>query len=416
MPVIEFEHVSKVYRPGAGQTSLRGAISDAATRALRRSPRVSPNDLLWALNDISFKVHAGEITGIIGHNGAGKSTILKLLARVTSPTSGQISTKGRVAALIELGAGFHPDLTGRQNVFLNGVILGLKRREVEAAFSSIVEFAGLERFIDVPVKRYSSGMYLRLAFAIAIHVKADLLLVDEVLSVGDASFQQKCLERMKEMNRSGVTILFVSHDLWSVSTFCRRAILLRAGRLHAQGDPDEVVQAYRRQDKEDLLQKMSSVSMEEEDRNQNEDSLASTSLEVVISRIQLLDQDGRPQNAFQPEDVLMIRVHTFAPQPIAAPVFLIRIRRPDGLVCCELVSRDEVVNWPPLAGESVAEVCIGPLQLVPDVYSVEVMIADNLQPILYGHSSGPRFQVNGILESSDRSGVFKPGVQWYPPR
>ncbi len=416
MPVIKFEHVSKVYRPGAGQTSLRGAISDAAARALRRKPESSPNDVLWALNEISFDVNGGEITGVIGHNGAGKSTILKLLARVTSPTSGHIRTKGRVAALIELGAGFHPDLTGRQNVFLNGVILGLKRREVAAAFSSIVDFAGLERFIDVPVKRYSSGMYLRLAFAIAIHVKADLLLVDEVLSVGDAAFQQKCLERMRDMNRRGVTILFVSHDLWSVSTFCRRAILLRAGRIQAEGEPDEVVQAYRRQDKEDLLQRMSTASMEDEDQNRIDDALLSPGLEVLISQIELLDQEGHPKNAYQPEEALLIRVHAFAPQPIDAPVFLVRIRRPDGLVCCELVSRDEVENWPSLAGESVVEVCIGPLQLVPDVYSVEVIIADNLQPILYGHSSGTRFQVNGILESSDRSGVFKPEVQWYPPR
>jgi len=198
MAVIEFEHVSKAYRLGASRTSLREAISQIGHKLFSRSGAQTNNQLFWALNDVSFKVEQGEVLGIIGHNGAGKSTILKLLSKVAYPTSGQIRTQGRMAALIELGAGFHPDLSGRENVYLNGSILGLKRQEIDAQFSSIVEFAGLEKFIDTPVKRYSSGMYVRLAFAVAAHVRADLLLVDEVLSVGDMAFQQRCMAKMNE--------------------------------------------------------------------------------------------------------------------------------------------------------------------------------------------------------------------------
>jgi lipopolysaccharide transport system ATP-binding protein len=253
MAVIEFEHVSKAYRLGASRTSLRETITQIPRKLFSHNGARTDDQLLWALDDVSFRVERGEVLGIIGPNGAGKSTMLKLLSKVTFPTRGHIRTQGRMAALIELGAGFHPDLSGRENVYLNGSILGLTRQEIDTQFSDIVEFAGLERFIDTPVKRYSSGMYVRLAFAVAAHVKADLLLIDEVLSVGDMAFQQRCMEKMNELRDSGTTIVFVSHNLWNVEVFCRRALLLRAGRIVAKGNPAEVIGIYRRQEREDLL-------------------------------------------------------------------------------------------------------------------------------------------------------------------
>ena len=198
----------------------------------------------WALRDVSFEVGRGETLGLIGHNGAGKSTILKLLSQITTPTEGEIRLAGRVAALIEVGSGFHPELTGRENVFLSGSILGMKRREIQAKFDRIVQFSGVADFIDTPVKWYSSGMYVRLGFAVAAHLEPDILLVDEVLAVGDAAFQAQCIERLNELRRSGMTMMFISHDLVSIEKLCDRAALMERGRLVASGAPQEVVAAY----------------------------------------------------------------------------------------------------------------------------------------------------------------------------
>ena len=199
---------------------------------------------LWALKDVSFDVQHGEIVGIIGRNGAGKSTLLKILSRITDPTEGEIEIKGRVGSLLEVGTGFHPELTGRENIFLNGAILGMKRAEIAARFDEIIAFAGTEKFLDTPVKYYSSGMYMRLAFAIAAHLEPEILVIDEVLAVGDAEFQKKCLGKMGDVARSGRTVLFVSHNLAAVNSLCRRAIWLNEGRALLDGPAPEVVQSY----------------------------------------------------------------------------------------------------------------------------------------------------------------------------
>ena len=209
-------------------------------RGLRRQPR----DSFWALRDVDFEVATGETLGIIGHNGAGKSTLLKLLSRVTPPTTGEVTLRGRVGALLEVGTGFHPELTGRENVFLNGAILGMRRAEIAAKFDEIVEFAEVQRFIDTPVKRYSSGMYLRLAFAVAAHLEPDVLIVDEVLSVGDLAFQEKCLGRMEKVAGEGRTVLFVSHNLSAVGNLCPRSILLSGGRKVVEGPTAAVIDRY----------------------------------------------------------------------------------------------------------------------------------------------------------------------------
>jgi ABC-type polysaccharide/polyol phosphate transport system ATPase subunit len=242
MAVIEFEDVRKAYRLGLGQSSLREAFPGMLQRLAGRRSK-SSTQVLWALDGVSFQVEKGEALALIGRNGAGKTTMLKLLSRVTRPTSGNVHVRGRLSALIELGAGFHPDLTGRENVYLNGVILGLRRAEIDQRFDSIVDFSGIERFIDTPVKRYSSGMYVRLGFAVAIHVNPEILLVDEVLAVGDLEFQRKCLRAMRQ-RLGDITVVFVSHNLAAVNAVCQRAIWLEQGAIRAQGTTNDVVEAY----------------------------------------------------------------------------------------------------------------------------------------------------------------------------
>lgn len=241
--MVRFERVSKRFRLGESHDSLRDLLTAGLRRIVGRDPAPS-RDTFWALRDVDFRVERGESVGVIGPNGAGKSTVLKLLSNVLRPDAGRISVRGRLAALIEVGAGFHGDLTGRENIFLNGAILGMSRRETRTKFDAIVAFAGLEQFIDTPVKRYSSGMYARLGFSIASHVEPDVLLVDEVLSVGDAVFRLRCMDRMRRLVRGGTTLVFVTHDLDQMQSICPRAIVLDKGRVAFAGSSKEAVAAY----------------------------------------------------------------------------------------------------------------------------------------------------------------------------
>ncbi|HEY9225562.1 MAG TPA: ABC transporter ATP-binding protein [Gemmatimonadaceae bacterium] len=244
--VLIMEHVAKKFRRGEIHDSLRDLIPAVVGRITgrRRSAAALGAKEFWALQDISFQVRRGEAIGIIGANGAGKSTILKLLTGILAPTQGTIAVRGRLSALIEVGAGFHPDLTGRENVYLNGTILGMTRAEIKRKLDAIVDFAGIPEFLDTPVKRYSSGMYARLGFSVAAHVEPDVLIVDEALSVGDHLFQQKCIDRMHQIATGGTTVLFVSHNLHAVSELCPRSILLEKGRMIANGPTNEVIQEY----------------------------------------------------------------------------------------------------------------------------------------------------------------------------
>ncbi len=245
-PIIELHGISKKYRLGRiGATSIRDSLERSWNR-LRRSNGNDPaaQGDFWALRDLSFTIEAGEIVGLIGQNGAGKSTLLKVLSRITEPTRGEAIIRGRAASLLEVGTGFHPDLSGRENIFLNGAMLGMRTKEIRAKFDEIVAFSEVEDFIDTPVKRYSSGMYVRLAFAVAAHLEPEILLVDEVLAVGDASFQKKCLGKMGDVARQGRTVLFVSHNMASIIALCQRAIHLDAGTLVADGPTREIVRSY----------------------------------------------------------------------------------------------------------------------------------------------------------------------------
>ncbi len=248
-PIIHVEHVGKQYRIGGrrASTTFRDAVTERMRRPLRwlaRRAAAEERPRIWALRDVSFDVSPGEMVGIVGANGAGKSTLLKILSRITPPTTGHIDVYGRVASLLEIGTGFHPELTGRENVYLNGAILGMHRAEIDRHFADIVAFAGVERFLDTPVKHYSSGMYLRLAFAIAAHLRPDILLIDEVLAVGDVEFQRKCLGRMGDVANEGRTILFVSHNMTIINQLCTRVLLLAGGAVVRDGKPSEVVAEY----------------------------------------------------------------------------------------------------------------------------------------------------------------------------
>jgi lipopolysaccharide transport system ATP-binding protein len=250
-PIIEVRDISKRYRIGtraAPYGTLRDAIAGGVRAPFRRirggAHGGTQADTLWALRDVNFEVTPGEAVGIIGHNGAGKSTLLKVLSRITEPTSGRISLYGRVVSLLEVGTGFHPELTGRENVFLNGAILGMRKVEIDKKFDEIVAFSEMERFLDTPVKHYSSGMYTRLAFAVAAHLEPEILVIDEVLAVGDANFQKKCLDKMENVGRQGRTVLFVSHNMPAIIRLCPRAILMKEGRVAMDGPAHKVSAAY----------------------------------------------------------------------------------------------------------------------------------------------------------------------------
>jgi lipopolysaccharide transport system ATP-binding protein len=251
--VIQIENISKRYRirherDHHGQyRTLRDTLAEMATMPLRRWQRetvAQSREDFWALKDVSFNIEQGEVIGIIGRNGAGKSTLLKILSRITKPTSGHAVVRGRLGTLLEVGTGFHPELTGRENIFLNGSILGMTRREIQKQFDAIVDFSGVEKFLDTPVKRYSSGMYVRLAFAVAAHLNPEILIIDEVLAVGDAEFQKKCLEKMKNVASSGRTILFVTHNMATMQALCTRGVVFNAGKVAAIGSVAECVDTY----------------------------------------------------------------------------------------------------------------------------------------------------------------------------
>ena len=258
--VIRVEHIGKRYRIGASAQAIRqyntlhhalrwrvNFLRQRISRALRglEPPTLPPSPYeFWALKDVSFEVKRGDAVGIVGHNGSGKSTLLKIASRITEPTTGFIDIYGRVTSLLEVGTGFHPELTGRENIFLNGAILGMLKAEITRKFDEIVAFSEIEQFLDTPVKHYSSGMYVRLAFAVAAHMEPDILILDEVLAVGDAAFQKKCLAKMHQVAGEGRTVLFVSHSIAAITAFCTRAILLNRGELEFAGSTDEVARYY----------------------------------------------------------------------------------------------------------------------------------------------------------------------------
>jgi len=290
---IRVENLSKRYRIGRREKYL--TLSEVLTRSFTAPFRLfrrnehssdtnhqSQDNYIWALKDVSFEVKRGEVVGIIGRNGAGKSTLLKILARITDPTEGYAEVRGRVGSLLEVGTGFHPELTGRENIYLSGAVLGMKKKEIDKKFYEIVAFAELEKFIDTPVKHYSSGMYVRLAFAVAAHLDPEILLVDEVLAVGDVAFQRKCLGKMENVAKEGRTVLFVSHNMAAIASLCSKAILLESGKLTKEGEVSKVIENY-----------ISSLSMSSENLTVHQRQDRKGSGRVRITDVYLIDQNGR---------------------------------------------------------------------------------------------------------------------------
>jgi lipopolysaccharide transport system ATP-binding protein len=332
-PVVTFEHVWKKFRRGERHDSLRDLIPAVARRLVRRRREIEQTEF-WALRDVTFSVAPGEALGIIGPNGAGKSTTLKLLTRILKPTRGHCAVRGRIGALIEVAAGFHPDLTGRENIYLQGAIMGMRQAEITNRLDQIIDFAGVNEFIDTPVKRYSSGMHARLGFSVAAHLDPDVLLIDEVLSVGDMAFQQRCIERMEAFKRDGVTIIFISHNLQAVRNLCETALYLH-GSVQALGPAPDVIQHY--------IQGTSG------------DRAAPTDAAVQVEEAQLLDTGGRPAAVVAPGSPLTLRV-TYAARAAITDLTLgfLTYRSIDGLVVYSDNVRGEEIGLHSLSpGEQV---------------------------------------------------------------
>jgi ABC-type polysaccharide/polyol phosphate transport system ATPase subunit len=405
MDAVTFEGVSKRYRLGLTRTSLPSLAAEWVRGALRQGPRASRcDDVLWALNDVSFSVERGESLALVGPNGAGKTTILKLLANITKPTAGRVHVNGRLSALIELGAGFHPDLTGRDNVYLNGAILGIQRREIQRRFDDIVDFSGLERFMDTPVKRYSSGMIVRLGFAVASCIDPDVLLVDEVLAVGDAAFSQKCMGRIRALISRGTTIVFVSHNLYLVKAACEKALYLRGGRAAREGGTDEVIRAY----EQDI--------QEERARRPAADRVDADGAGAIVITAVTLTGVPPPGGPGLPNDVpVEVRIDYAAWADLGRVHVSAFVRRSDGLACCMLRSSRAGVDVRVQAGEGVVRLRFEQLQLAAGMYFVESYFLDESDAVVLtpGGRRSEWFRVAGDgLSSTDDAGVFEPPVRW----
>jgi ABC-type polysaccharide/polyol phosphate transport system ATPase subunit len=401
-PAIELANVSKVYRRYGGRqfSTLKSALLQ---RSILRD--LQPSDTFPALTDVSFSVPKGSTYGVMGRNGSGKSTALKLVAGITKPTSGVVQVEGRISALIELGAGFHPEISGRENVFINGIMLGLTKREIQQRFDEIVDFAELREFIDAPVKTYSSGMYMRLGFAVAINVNPDVLLVDEVLAVGDEGFTHKCLDKFAEFKRSNKTILLVTHSLNLIERFCDEALWLDEGHAMAHGDPKRVVGAYLtkvEEGEEKLLAETTARALEgasrrgsdPEEREAGQETSAETiehpadptsnmfqategrwgSREIEITEVALLDREGQPSFVFHSGDPIAVRVKLRAPQPVNDFVFGIGLFNADGVCCYGTNTYLEKLAPQRLVGDAEATFGIDALELVEGTYKLDLAV------------------------------------------
>jgi ABC-type polysaccharide/polyol phosphate transport system ATPase subunit len=398
MNAIEVIGASKVYRRYARKRQFATLKSALLARSLIRDLR--PDETFPAVQDLTFNVPRGRTLGVIGRNGSGKSTLLKLVAGITKPTSGAVRVNGRISALIELGAGFHPEISGRENVFINGIMLGLSKREVGRRFDEIVEFAELEDFIDAPVKTYSSGMYMRLGFAVAIHVDPDVLLVDEVLAVGDEGFTHKCLDKFAEFKRRGKTILLVTHSLSLVEKFCDEALWLDAGRLKGIGDPKRIIGAYITDVEHSEEQQLAAADAKAQEAtvpispddpaavlpdhpvetaSAPADMFRATegrwgSREVEVTDVLLAGPDGETGHVFHTGDPLDVRIRLRAPQPVEDFVIGVGLFNAEGVCCYGTNTSLEEYRSERLHGDAEAVLRIDSLDLVEGTYKLDVAV------------------------------------------
>jgi homopolymeric O-antigen transport system ATP-binding protein len=404
-PAVRFENVSKRYELGTGQTSLKRMIKKPIAKMMGRKNGVSDSQILWALKDVSFKIEPGSALGLVGPNGSGKTTSLKLLSRITFPSSGRVHINGRISALIELGAGFHPDLTGRENVYLNGTILGMKKHEIDKRFDQIVDFSGIERFIDTPVKRYSSGMYVRLGFSVAAHVEPDVLLVDEVLAVGDAQFRQKCARRIEELQAIGTTIVFVAHNLYLVRSVCDQAVFLLKGQVQQQGAVDDVLNRYENWLIEQQIKQGGAPAAAMRGKN------TGASQDVAIQEISVHNLKSGSTEAFNYDDPAEIQVRFKANTPIAKPNLVVRITRADGATAAMIRTADYGLELDDLTGEGVISLTMDQLQLATGGYVLNVSLLGAIDGVALAWGNSRWIQVSGIsLGHEESSGMFVPRI------
>ena len=395
---LQAEGLGKQYALGGGgrHDTLRDLLSGALpARSRSRSARSRASEF-WALKNVSFDIACGENVGIIGLNGAGKSTLLKILARIVEPTTGVARVRGRVGALLEVGTGFHWELSGRENVFLYGSILGMSKAEIGRKFDAIVDFAGVADFIDTPVKRYSSGMYVRLAFAVAAHLEPDILFVDEVLSVGDLPFQRKCMEFAKRLHEGNATTLFVSHNMFSIKTMCKRVLYLRHGELLFDGPTDEGIELY-----------------EDDCRLSVVPWAASTQADwaLTITEFQTIDAAGKPRTVFDHGEKLRLRMRYEAKRPLDNPNFIVAIIRSDGVACCNFSTELDGVTVGDAVADGMLELETPPLRLVAELYSIHVIVREaGFQRVLCAQV-GATFHVrHPVLDV--HFGVFHEAGKW----
>jgi lipopolysaccharide transport system ATP-binding protein len=395
-PVITIENLGKRYAIGHlrnGDEGLRHSI-EAAMRAplgwLRsQRQRKLRQEEFWALKDVSLQINQGDVVGIIGRNGAGKSTLLKLLSRITVPTEGKIRIDGRIASLLEVGTGFHQELTGRENIFLNGAILGMSRAEIIRKFDEIVEFSGIEEFLDTPVKRYSSGMFVRLAFAVAAHLEPDILIIDEVLAVGDAAFQKKCLGKMGDFAQSGRTILFVSHNAEAVRNLCQRCIWLKDGRIYKDGSADEILEDY-------FNDTAGDISF----------SFANTDYGLTIHNVVLRNSTGDKSNQFRPGEDLIVEISYDAQRPLEEPYVIVGVQGING--SCFTANMCIDGHQPQaLAGVGKLACRFKSLPLFPQSYSVKMSVrTKNGHDMIVKYQDVAYFSVVGDLTDYGYKGEF----------
>ncbi len=426
MTTVCFDHVSKRFtlhheRPRSFQELFLNLLHFKRTSS----------EEYWALRDVSFEVKRGQMIGIIGPNGAGKSTLLKLLCRIIEPSSGTITIDGRVSALLELGAGFHPDLTGRENIYLNGSFLGFTKAEMDRIYADILDFSEMERFIDVPVKHYSSGMYMRLGFSIAIHLRPDILLVDEVLAVGDQAFQRRCLDRIVEMKRRGVTILLVTHALDQVRTLCDQAIWLDEGQVRADGPVEQVLEQYLAHvladEEQDLLRaeaarreskpwlQPAKLPGESQAEAQNGPFQRWGSLEGEIVRVQLLDARGQERRLFHTGRPFVVRIHFLAKERIERPQFGLALYHASGFQINGPNTVFSGLEIEAIEGEGYLDYAVESLPLLEGSYLLSVSLNDyeGGHPYDYHHQAYTfRVQPGGGVREKYGS-IFIPAV-WRP--
>lgn len=371
-PVIKATNVGKKYRIGARRPSystLRHAFTEkvsAPFRALRNGSRTAEKErTVWALSDVNFDIHPTEIVGIVGRNGAGKSTLLKILSRITEPSRGRVELYAKTGSLLEVGTGFHPELTGRENVFLNGAILGMTRTDISRKFDEIVAFSEIERFIDTPVKFYSSGMYVRLAFAVAAHLEPEILIIDEVLSVGDMAFQQKCLQKVRQMREQTKAIILVSHSMIAVRAICSRVMLLAEGKLAADGSPEAIVPIYEK------------LMHEQSESGRNRDEVAEGMGQIQIISLRLFDGQSDEKQAFEIGEKVRVVVEYDAVEAVNDVIAYAAIRRPDDFICVATSTKLECVTLPTLKGRGVIEIEIPELMVIPGHYVMDVIFYDH---------------------------------------